>query len=364
MTTTAQIEANQQNALLSTGPRGEEGKRVASENAVTHGVASRDPKRYLESAGAETLARWRGDFPVRRSDHHQLVETAAASEERLRLCRKQFTYLIAFLMFRARNRWDDDRRAEVVEIAAGLARNPAKTVAKLSGSRHGVEWLIVRWTDFMRRFKDAGSLSESLRNRVEELLGIEKDLRNGFYSDAELLTKAASAIEGLRLALTTLTQLDAMRREAATEGVVDENNPDLRLIRRYEREAMRDHTRAVAELQRLFPGRGGSLIYARAMERMVSGEFGFVSSNPPEPSPTPPAPPPPPAEQPVFATRAVLDDELDDLDDLDDEDQPTATEPKKPLTGRQRRHLAKMMRERKKMAARQGKPRVQATSNC
>jgi hypothetical protein len=42
MTTEKQIEANKQNALISTGPVTEEGKVIVSQNAVKHGVFARD----------------------------------------------------------------------------------------------------------------------------------------------------------------------------------------------------------------------------------------------------------------------------------------------------------------------------------
>ena len=42
MTTEKQIEANQQNALVSTGPVTAEGKAIVSQNAVKHGIFARD----------------------------------------------------------------------------------------------------------------------------------------------------------------------------------------------------------------------------------------------------------------------------------------------------------------------------------
>ena len=42
MATQAQINANRENSRKSTGPRAQEGKRVVSQNAVTHGLFARD----------------------------------------------------------------------------------------------------------------------------------------------------------------------------------------------------------------------------------------------------------------------------------------------------------------------------------
>ena len=42
MTTEKQIEANKKNALMSTGPRTPEGKALISQNAVRHGIFTRD----------------------------------------------------------------------------------------------------------------------------------------------------------------------------------------------------------------------------------------------------------------------------------------------------------------------------------
>lgn len=42
MTTEAQINANRQNALNSTGPRSSEGKSIACQNSIKHGLLSKD----------------------------------------------------------------------------------------------------------------------------------------------------------------------------------------------------------------------------------------------------------------------------------------------------------------------------------
>jgi len=42
MTTEKQVEANKQNALVSTGPVTAEGKALVSQNAVKHGIFARD----------------------------------------------------------------------------------------------------------------------------------------------------------------------------------------------------------------------------------------------------------------------------------------------------------------------------------
>jgi hypothetical protein len=49
MTTQKQIEANQQNAFLSTGPKTQEGKEIVSQNAVTHGIFSKNIIAHDES---------------------------------------------------------------------------------------------------------------------------------------------------------------------------------------------------------------------------------------------------------------------------------------------------------------------------
>ena len=43
MATEAQIKANQENAKKSTGPATEEGKKISSMNAMTHGIFSTIP---------------------------------------------------------------------------------------------------------------------------------------------------------------------------------------------------------------------------------------------------------------------------------------------------------------------------------
>src|SRR5947207_15126426 len=63
MTTLRQIEANQRNGTLSTGPRTESGLDAASLNAVTHGLSA---KKFVPADDlariAERLEKWRPEL--------------------------------------------------------------------------------------------------------------------------------------------------------------------------------------------------------------------------------------------------------------------------------------------------------------
>lgn len=90
MTTEKQIEANKQNALVSTGPVTEEGKAVVSQNAVKHGIFARDliissgDGREDEEEYRQLLHNLIGNLNPEGQMEHLLVEKIAVDFWRLR----------------------------------------------------------------------------------------------------------------------------------------------------------------------------------------------------------------------------------------------------------------------------------------
>ena len=89
MATTAQINANRENAKKSTGPRTPAGKSVASRNSLVHGMTSgkflppgADPEEFLH-----LLDEFRGRFQPFDEIEDSLVERLAAAEFKMRTIR-------------------------------------------------------------------------------------------------------------------------------------------------------------------------------------------------------------------------------------------------------------------------------------
>jgi hypothetical protein len=93
MLSQAKLAANRQNALKSTGPRAEEGKRSSSQNAVTHGLTAKhlvaigEEKEEFEAIARNSLA----EFPPRNAIEEEWVERLIELRWKIRRARRYET---------------------------------------------------------------------------------------------------------------------------------------------------------------------------------------------------------------------------------------------------------------------------------
>ena len=81
MSTTAQILANRQNSILSTGPTSAAGKAASSQSAITHGLSAADPVLEYEerSAFLALVDAYRADFTPQTPHQEFLVQEMAGA---------------------------------------------------------------------------------------------------------------------------------------------------------------------------------------------------------------------------------------------------------------------------------------------
>ena len=139
MATPAQIEANRQNALLSTGPTSPPGKETSRGNSRTHGLSGGTILVETAHPGfADRLAAWAAEIPVRTPEQvRAAAETAVAMTFRLEACDSAYWSAIGRHRDRARLSWDGDRWDEAVAELAALARRPALASARLGRTAQG-----------------------------------------------------------------------------------------------------------------------------------------------------------------------------------------------------------------------------------
>ena len=76
-------------------------------------------------------------------------------------------------MNRADGGWAAHRRAEVEQLAEGLARRPTLVAARLRQSFHGSEWLLSRWRSLARVLANGDApLGDDSRRLAVDLLGL------------------------------------------------------------------------------------------------------------------------------------------------------------------------------------------------
>jgi len=247
----ARREANRRNAGKSTGPKSEEGKARAGQNARTHGLTA-----VKGAVGAEEdairearVAAFRDQFRPRDDWQDFLVDQVAGVSLRLGRIERVEARLREVAAWRAENLWDEDRRLEAEKVGANLERDPAKVVATLRRSPQGCDWLIERWAALARVADASGGRgwTEDHARTALDLMGTPESSRVGPIGaliDEKGQTRGPAALARGQVAeLQSLRELvaeaDEVDRALVEAGLSDVPSREVANLRRYERAAQR-----------------------------------------------------------------------------------------------------------------------------
>ena len=253
MATIRQLNANRENAQLSTGPTSEEGKAHSRGNALKHGLAGAGIVLDADDsqAVAQRLDAWRSDFGPLAGQQGWLYERMVVASVRLDRCAREQSKVQSYQAERARTCWDADRQLEADEIAASLARRPSLVIRRLGRTRQGCEWMIAQWNELGLVLHVNQQWDEAQSSTAYDLLGIHPVLRDGlgFLPEQPLEQLVDQAIAGLQKRIESgLADLDAREQELAELGAPIAPSRDLIRLRRYEAACQRDYYRARADL--------------------------------------------------------------------------------------------------------------------
>ena len=202
MSTEKQIEANQRNAQLSTGPKTADGKARAARNAITHGLTSRDVvlnnedgdeyqklldacvERYdngdpLQMALIQvaTRAYWRLDriaiAETARINHgvrHAIIDWKKHQTDRALELGQQLRY---DPVDRVNPQLQDPEA--IKQMAVWKSFDPAKIVNELKSFSTGIDWMVEQWETLLRVLDEDGFLHYQEKYLVAKLLGVRPD---------------------------------------------------------------------------------------------------------------------------------------------------------------------------------------------
>jgi hypothetical protein len=256
--TDAQIRANRQNALKSTGPRTDEGKEVSRRNALKHGLTAVEvvPDEDMDVV-ERRVAAYRERLQPEDLDEEVMARQMAVDSVIGERCGKVMCSLIVRHAQRAEACWDLDRRAEAEELAAKLARDPARVCHALRATRHGCELLAERWEGLGRVLEHNGGWNDAQNALALDLLGIPHELRDGFTpteGDDLMATRremvAAERDRLIGLKTDGLDEWDECERERAEKGITADLSPEITRLRRYEMAVQRRWFAAFRYFQR------------------------------------------------------------------------------------------------------------------
>jgi hypothetical protein len=279
MATNRQYEANRQNAQFSTGPTTPDGRSAASRNSYSHGMtATKVISPEDEALADQWLIDAKADLRPEGAHQEWLAKKVAAAAIRMDRCRKEEDDIRTERAKRAATSWDHDREIAAAELAQKLPKNPELIALKLRETPQGCDLLLSGWDVIEAALRATPSAEEgeepgpprpldaANRERAWDLLGLRPEQRLGPTvldlpegtpgCDAALVAHqaalVAAEIAGLQWHKTEVAiPNDENDREAALTGRYRRLPPEIRLSRRYERDAQRDYHRWMAELRRV-----------------------------------------------------------------------------------------------------------------
>ena len=246
MISVARLQANRQNGQKSQGPISDSGKARSRLNAITHGLSSDNPVSLDDPEVAARIAVWADSRSPSTPREHWLVEQIARASLRIDHCQSEESALSSESSLRAQISWQDDRSLLAEELAARLARDPARVSRRLKQTLQGAEWLRSRWESLAQIAQSNATWTDPQRTLALDLLGTPKDFRDHHPllpknpNPSTLLALANQQIASLEtLIQNNLTDLDHLDRHLTESGAAFHTTPSSRLLRRYEAAAWR-----------------------------------------------------------------------------------------------------------------------------
>src|SRR3954451_12015675 len=243
----ARLAANRRNAQRSTGPKTEEGKQRSRANALKHGlcasvVVAEDAKLVQQRASD-----WFDALKPQCEYHSWLVDEVAIISLRIDRCERMERRARDAKAIRAELCWEDDRRLDAVRLGGLLSKRPDEVVEELRRPPQGCEWLMTRWAMLAHTADLKGSWTPEQARMAFDLLGTPIEFREGIKPGASLdldgrmiesaddpAAVARREIAALKERRELVEGLDEVNQPLAVADLNDEDDPELRRLRRYE----------------------------------------------------------------------------------------------------------------------------------
>ncbi len=150
----AALQARQNNAKRSTGPRSEAGKAVSRLNALKHGLSGGVLLTQQDAAAFQKkLADWKYDILPQGPVEHELVEIGVLAAVRAGRCRREDESGLARRRRQALDRVDRKRDRRLRTLAGDFNLFPEQVIGPLQEFSEGVDWLLQKW-DLLKQILD------------------------------------------------------------------------------------------------------------------------------------------------------------------------------------------------------------------
>ncbi|WP_435007588.1 hypothetical protein P12x_004853 [Tundrisphaera lichenicola] len=265
----ARIAANRRNAARSTGPKTVEGKERSRANALKHGLCSAVVVPESIEAIQERASAYYYTLKPQNAFHAWLVDKAAMLSLRIDRCERMERRVRDKISLRAEPTWDDDRKLQAETLGGQLAKRPGEVVEALRRTPQGCVWLMTRWAMLAHVADVKGGWTSEQTRLAFDLLGTPIEFREGHRPGASLdlqgtmVEPADDPASVARREIAALTErrdlvndLDEVNRALACSDLADDEDPELRKLRRYEGTLHRRLHWCLAQVKYESPHRG------------------------------------------------------------------------------------------------------------
>ena len=243
----AKIEANRKNSIRSTGPNTTEGKRASRLNAVTHALCSSIVVPEDQKAVTHRAIQFFDTLRPQNDFHCWLVSEISLATWKIDRAERMDRRARDKVAIRAELTWDADRRLEAEMLGEQLANRPAIVAEKLKMTPQGCEWLMGRWAMLAYAAESKAGWTPAQEQIAFDLLGTPGDFREGHKPGVmiDLFGNVVDAGESpaavARREITALNEvrakvapLDEANQALAMADLNEDNDAELKKIRRYE----------------------------------------------------------------------------------------------------------------------------------
>jgi len=286
----ANPQTGQETGRRSGGPKDTSRTRY---NAVKTTLASKGLLPQEADQVEQEKEKLRPSFEPQNAYQEDRLEDIALYTLRMRKAQIFGMLAIERLQNRSGSTYAADRASEVADLAEGLSRRPTQVAAKLKTSAIGIDYLLQRWYEQECSYVANGGWTARQRERSFDLLGIPHEARADSpalpeHDEEALLAVIAAEVEELkRLRAEGLDRREQEAFELGQAGYGLEEHPEVKRMRRYERDAKRELKWAIKELR----DDQARLAAAAAAPVAEPAPVAPPVAPPPDPAPTPAAAP-------------------------------------------------------------------------
>ena len=243
----ARIAASLRDAKLSPGLRTPSGEEISRASTLIHDLCASvlmvEDVYRLQNSGTEYF----NTLKPQNEFHCWLVNEAALDSIKIDRCERVDRRIRDKAALRAEFCWEEDRKLEVIALAEQLPFEPEKVVELLRGTPQGCEWLMSRWA-MLARVADLGRPWNADQTKLAfDLLGTPREFRDGLKLgesldfEGKVVAEAVSPAVVARREIAALKErreqvedLDEVNRHLARTDLTEDDNAELKRLRRYE----------------------------------------------------------------------------------------------------------------------------------